>query len=247
MFAVLIHVGQTPNVCGGKCPIYSDGTFKFVPIAVTHPRSEPDPTFRDLGLADYVLKSLQNYPAFKSPEFETLTYSHITRAESDVYERLRNESGFLVFFSSLFYSDTKPPVIEGISPNRGAYIIGYFKVEGVYYDVEVFTDTKLQDRFKANGQFGRKDENGRQVKTDCWISGSAGQLFSNEGAVPLTEVSDPLKWNSFARNNLTTSTGKSLANYPRAKYNWTLVCPSQNLDSLRSWIQKFTRIQFARI
>lgn len=188
-------------------------------------------------------QNTENCHAFRSPEFETLTYSHITRVESDVYERLRNEGGFLVFFSSLFYSDTKPPVVEEISPNRGAYIIGYFKVEGLYYDLEVFADPRLQDRFKANGQFGRKDQKGRQVKTDCWVSGSAGQLFSNVGAVPLTEAADPIKWNSFARDNLTTATGKSLANYPRAKYNWTLVCPSQNLHSLRSWIQKFTQIQ----
>ena len=98
--------------------------------------------------------------AFRSPEFETLTYSHITRGgESDVYERLRDEGGFLVFFSTLFYLDEIPPAIEGISGDRGAYIIGYFKVEGVYTDMEVVTDAKLQARFKANGARAKESLN----------------------------------------------------------------------------------------
>lgn len=242
MFAILIHVGQTPNIYPfGKSPIYSNGTFKFVPIIVEKPRSDPDPTFADLGLGDFVPPMYRDCKAFKSPEFETLTYSHITRGgESDVYERLRDEGGFLVFFSTLFYLDEIPPAIEGISGDRGAYIIGYFKVEGVYTDMEVVTDAKLQARFKANGQFGRKKENGEQRGADWWISGSEGRELPK--AVPLTETLDPSKWNAFARNNLTTTKGKSLANYSQAFYNWTLVCPSQKLASLRDWIHQFTGV-----
>jgi len=241
MFAVLIHVGQTPNVRWtgrGRCPIYSDGTFRFVPIFLEPPRSS-DPTYADLGLPDFVPPSLRNKPAFKSPEFETLTYSHVKRVgESNVYDRLRNESGFLAFFSTLFYLDRRPPVKEEISRDRGAYIIGCFKVEGVYKDMEVATDPKLQVRFKANGDFGRE----KGYITDWWISGSEGGLFPK--AVPLTEASEPSRWNIFARSNLCTTTGKSIQSRDsKAKYNWTLVCPSQNLVSLRNWIHKFTGVQ----
>jgi len=245
MLAVLIHVGQTPNVCGGRCPIYSDGTFKFVPIAVTYPRSDPDPTFEDLGFAELVPPALRNYPAFKSPEFKTLTYSHITRGgESDVYERLRDEGGFLMFFSTLYYYDERPPAIEGISSDRGAYIIGYFEVEGVYTDREVVTNSKLQTRFKANGQFGRIMEDGERRGADWWISGSEGRLLPR--AMPLTEASDRSKWNAFARSNLTTAKCKSLANYTKAFYNWTLVCPSRNLAPLRNLINQFTGVLIQR-
>lgn len=238
MFAVLIHVGQTPKVCGGRCPIYSDGTFKFVPIAVTHPRPNPDPTFEDLGLAEFVPHTLRNYPAFRSPEFETLTYAHLTRGgEGHVYEKLRDEGGFLLFFSTLYYWEKKPPLLKYISLDHGAYVIGYFQVEGVYRDKEVASDPKLQTRFEANGQFGRKKETRERKEPDWWISGSKGRLFPK--AVPLTELSKPSKWNDFARTNLTTTKGKSLTNYSKAFYNWTLVCSSQNLISLNKWIHKF--------
>ena len=242
MLAILIHVGQTPNVNGGKCPVFSDGTFRFVPIVVESPRSDPDPSFAKLGLGDFVPPAFRNEPAFQSPEFQTLTYSHIARGgESDVYERLRNEGGFLVFFSTLYYCDETPPIIDGISSDRGAYIIGYFNVEGVYTDREVVADSRLQTRFRANGQFGRKNEIGERRGADLWISGSEGRLFPK--ATPLTEASDRSRWNAFARNNLTTTKGKSLSNYSRAFYNWTLVCPSKNVAVLRSWIHQFTEVR----
>jgi hypothetical protein len=240
MFAVLLHVGQTPNISPhGKCPIYSNGTFKFVQAFFSPPRSEPDPTYEQLGLAEFVKREYRNCPAFRSPEFQTLTYSHITRGgESNIYEKLRDEGGFLVFFSTLYYCDKIPPAVEGVSRNRGAYIIGYFDVEGIYNDMEVVKNPKLQDRFKNNGQFGRTTKTGDRKGADWWISGSAGQQFPK--AIPLTEISDHLMWNSFSRNNLTTTTGKPLSNYTKAYYNWTLVCPPQNLESLRSWILTFT-------
>ena len=110
MIAVLIHVGQTPNVCGGRCPIYADGTFRFVPIAVWPPRPEQDPTFGDLGLSDFVPTDLHDLPAFRSPEFDTNTYSHVPRpGEGNIYRMLAKEKGFLVFFSTVHYWDTKPP------------------------------------------------------------------------------------------------------------------------------------------
>jgi len=239
MFAVLIHVGQTPNVCGGRCPIYSDGTFRFVPIAVRHPRSDPDPTFAELGLAEFIPPELHNYPALRSPEFETFTYAHFKRpGEGYIYEKLRDEGGFLLFFSTLYYWDKKPPLLKHISHDHKAYLIGYFQIEGIYRDKEVASDPELQARFKANGEFGHKKETGELTEPDWWISGSKGRLFPK--AVPLMEPSKPSKWNDFARSNLSTTGGKPL--HARAFYNWTLFCPSQNLIPLKNWIRKFTGV-----
>lgn len=242
LLAVLIHVGQTRNVCGGKSPIYHNGTFKFVPIIVDPPRSDPDPTFEQLGLGDFVRPMFRDEPAFQSPEFKTLTYSHIARGgEGDIYDRLRRERGYLVFFTTLYYHDKRAPSIKGISVSHGAYIIGYFKIEGVYSDREVIENYKLQARFRANGQFGRKKENGERMRADWWISGSTGELL--RVAAPLTEDSDPCQWNDFAKNNLTTTKGIPLKNYHKAFYNWTLVCPSRNLDSLKNWIYRFSELE----
>ena len=235
MIAVLVHVGQTLNVCGGRCPIYADGTFKFVPIAVSGPK--PDPTFKDLGLADFVPTELHNVPAFRSPEFDTNTYSHIARpGEGDVYERLSKEKGFLMFFSTLYYWDTKLPNYEWISRTKGAYIIGYFRVEGIYKDEDLQSIASLRARFRYNGQFGRPKTPG---KSYLWISGFQAEGGLKIKATPLTEATDPSKWNEFARRNLFTTGGKSLNDYPTARYNWTLLCPSSNLSSLFEWINKF--------
>ena len=237
MIGVLIHVGQTPNVCGGRCPIYADGTFKFVPIAVCPSRSEPDPTFRDLGLADFVPTELHNYPAFRSPEFDTNTYSHIPRpGEGNVYERFKKEKGFLFFFSTLYYRDQKPPNYEWISKTKGAYIIDYFRVEGIYKDEDLQSNASLQARFRHNGQFGRPKT---PRKRYLWISGFQRERIPLEKATPLTEPTDPSHWNEFTRRNLFTTGGKSLSDYPIARYNWTLLCPSSNLPSLFKWINKF--------
>jgi len=243
MLAVLIHVGQTPNVEPfGMNPIFSDGTFKFVKIYIDPPRSPADPTYEELGVGDLVPYEYRNLSAFNSPEFETLTYNHIKRpGEGKVYEKLRQEGGFLLFYSTLFYNGTKPPENKEISEKKGAYIIGYFGIEGIYADYELFVDPKLQRRFKANGQLGRFDKTGDRSGADWWISGSTGGLLSN--AVPLTKPEDSQKWNEFSRNNLTTPTGKPLSNYTIARYDSTLVCPSQNLLSLRKWIQDFSDVQ----
>ena len=237
MIAVLVHVGQTPKVCGGRCPIFADGTFKFVPIAVRQPRPRQDPSFRELGLADFVPAELHDYPAFRSPEFDTNTYSHIPRpGEGKVYERLRKEKGFLFFFSTLYYWDESPPNYEWVSKTKGAYIIGYFRVEGIYTDEELESSTSLQARFRDNGQFERRRTPGKRY---LWISGFQAEGGLLRKAVPLTEPTDPSKWNEFARRNLFTTGGKSLADYPTARYNWTLLCLPSNLPHLFRWINRY--------
>jgi hypothetical protein len=172
MLAIFVHVGQTPNIPpSGKNPIFNDGTFKFVPIYVESPR-QTDPTYEQLGFGTLVNNLYKNLVAFKSPEFETLTYNHVTRgAQGNVYERLKNEGGFIFFYSTLHYQDRVPPINPEISSSSGAYIIGYFKAEGIYTTEEVVASSKLQDRFKSNGQLGRFDDTGKQRPLDLWISG----------------------------------------------------------------------------
>lgn len=242
MLAVFIHVGQTANIPPkGRNPIFSDGSFKFVQAYFPNPRPS-DPTYEQLGLGDLVNQQYRQSVAFQSPEFQTLTYNHATRGgQGKIYERLRQEKGYLMFLSTLYYQNKERPVLEEISMNQGLFIVGYFNVEGVYRNDEVFSDEKLQNRFKANGQLGRKDENGNEKGADWWISGSSGCLFPK--AVPLTEASNHHKWNKFSLADLTTTGNKPLSNdREKIMYNWTLTCSQQNLPSLKSWILKFNGI-----
>ena len=246
MLAVFVHVGQTPNISPyGKKPIFSNGTFKFVKIFVDNPRLPLDPTYEELKLGDWVPLENRILSAYNSPEFETLTYNHVTRpGQGHVYERLRSEGGFMFFFSTLFFHGNEAPIMPEISSNRGAFIIGYFKTEGIYTTDEIEESGKLQDRFKANGGLGQVDENGKQVPIDLWICGSKGQLLPK--AVPLTSPSNYLQWNQFSKDCLTTSGVKSLGNYSRAFYNWTLVCPEKNFARLQEWIYRFSGIDFLK-
>jgi hypothetical protein len=239
MLAVLIHVGQTENIPPkGRNPIFSNGSFKFVQAYFSDPRPS-DPTYEKLGFGDLVNQRYRKSVAYNSPEFDTLTYNHFKRVEGKIYEKLRQEKGYLMFLSTLYYQDKERSVLE----EKGLFIVGYFAVEGVYTNFEVFSNEKLQCRFRANGQFGRKDENGHEKGADWWISGIKGRGMLFPKAVPLTETSNCHKYNNFALTKLTTVGSKPLTNSGKYRhYNWTLTCPPQNLPSLRSWIYKFSGI-----
>ncbi len=114
MLAILIHVGQTPNVRPfGMNPIFSDGTFKFAKIYVDPPRSPADPNYEELGVGELVPYEYRHLSAFNSPEFETLTYNHIKRpGEGKVYEKLREEAGFLPFYIISKTRRVKPAAIS---------------------------------------------------------------------------------------------------------------------------------------
>jgi hypothetical protein len=127
--ALLLRVGIDSG-CGGTLgPIFSDGTFEYVPIPES-PQYESQRScyFRDLParhggmLAQYVPVRYREAAAHYDPEFETFTYGDPTRNKRA--QILRLEYGDLL----VFYAGLRP---LGFQDKSRLYFIGYFTVASV--------------------------------------------------------------------------------------------------------------------
>lgn len=126
---LLLRVGIDSG-CGGTVgPIFTDGTFEYVPI----PESSECVSlrslyFRDLParhggtLSQYVPAKYRDEAAHYDPEFDTFTYGDPTRNKRTQLLRL-NDGDILVFYAGL-----RP--VESRAAIR-LYIIGYFTVASV--------------------------------------------------------------------------------------------------------------------
>jgi hypothetical protein len=128
MNIVLLRVGIDTGSGGMLGPIFSDGSFEFIPID-----ADRDRLGRTYGntqgrhgrkLIEYFPKSLrtkmENVPLHFDPEFDTFTYGDPTSPKQSLKNLGRGD--LLVFYAGLKgWSDCETPA--------GLYIIGYFVVE----------------------------------------------------------------------------------------------------------------------
>jgi len=218
MVIIVLNVGANtnPEWGGFRAPIYSDGTFKFVPIPlkdcfVVDPPAIA-PTYRSLGLEGIVPADRLDCRALLSPDFKNLAYGHIRRpSDGKVFQQLKDEGGYLFFYATLRHMST-------INPDWGAYIIGYFSIEFVVADHELAEQPEARKRLKKYAWYQTRTRDGRKAGAHWWITGSSGGLFKR--AIPLSKNNNINEWNTFALKTLRTTTGKLLS--PRAFYNWTL-------------------------
>jgi hypothetical protein len=127
--ALLLRVGIDSG-CGGTLgPIFSDGTFEYVPIPESSQYVSPRSLyFHDLPtrhggmLAQYVPAKYREAAAHYDPEFKTFTYGDPTRNKRA--QLLRLDNGDLL----VFYAGLRP--VESRAASR-LYIIGYFTVASV--------------------------------------------------------------------------------------------------------------------
>ena len=143
--AVILHVGanKSPKYLGKLGPIFPDGTFRFIPIPET--AGCGGPSYRNLGLADYVPAKKKDTRAHPDPEFQTFTYGDRPESLAKMGLLLQLEPGdYLFFLSSLEFSDR----ISNINPNWNYYLIGYFEIKQRIY-VQRVTD-EIRRKFGNN-------------------------------------------------------------------------------------------------
>jgi hypothetical protein len=128
MKGLLLRVGIDKGVGGCLGPIFSDGSFEYIPIPERCATSERR-TYRHLigrsgrPLSDFVPMRFHNSIPHIDPEFETFTYGDPTRNKRRQLAQLSRDD-LLIFYAGL------EPREETGEPRL--YIIGYFTVQHVY-------------------------------------------------------------------------------------------------------------------
>jgi hypothetical protein len=136
MQVVLLRVGIDTGSGGIHGPIFSDGSFEYIPIPDQFRNSGVDSrTYGNsagrsgLPLVEYFPAARRQQVAGRSihfdPEFETFTYGDPTRPKVSL--RGLDEGSLLVFYSGLEgWNSDGQPAFECLP---ALYIIGYFEVE----------------------------------------------------------------------------------------------------------------------
>ena len=133
MKAVALNIGANSSSPGGRGPIHSDGSFRYIPIAEAD-ESVSSPTYGDLGLDDIRPDEVRDTVTHFDPAFpeisESTEYTYGDRHPPKTTEIKRLEEGDLLFFyATLDYTDDRTPEHEWINDDWGAYIIGHFTLE----------------------------------------------------------------------------------------------------------------------
>lgn len=129
MKALLLRVGIDTSSDGTLSPLFADGTFEYIPLSETNPKSWEDKTYKNVRgrygryLSDYVPSGIASRKLHLDPEFETFTYGDETIRRSYLLKLEKDD--LLVFYAGL-----KPFKIK--TEDMGLYIIGYFTVKDVY-------------------------------------------------------------------------------------------------------------------
>ena len=133
-------------------PIFSDGTFKYVPVG---PDDCPNcPTYRELGLERFVHRGKEDSHVHCDPEFDTNTYGDWSGRKRTFYLAKLDEGDYIFFLSSLRHYKTGKR-LDWVDPNWAYYIIGYFRIEEILRDVR-FTP-EIIDQFGNNAHILRGD------------------------------------------------------------------------------------------
>lgn len=129
---VAINVGANTNQPGFRGPIYSDGSFEFVPIPETEPTDASVPTYGDLDLTIPIPSDLEDRPVHLDPSFgeyphcEHYTYGDPYGVKASPLLEL-SEGDHVCFYATLTYHGSAPPP-TWIAAEWGAYVIGRFKL-----------------------------------------------------------------------------------------------------------------------
>jgi len=147
---VVINVGMS-TANGIPSPLFKDGTFRFVPIR-ERKASERTPTYRDLGLSDWV-PDPDDY-AHNDPEFETMTFGDYEGKIRVANASKLGPGDFLFFFAAL-----STELDRRRRKSTGFFFIGYFEIDGII----PFEEAKSSRQTANNAHLKRRRDSGFSV------------------------------------------------------------------------------------
>jgi hypothetical protein len=128
MKAMLLRVGIDKGTDGALAPIFSNGSFEYIPLSEKNSKTIEERTFETthgnngIPFSKYLPEKIKNRKLHFDPEFETYTYGDETSKRN--YLLKLEKSDYLVFYAGLTPYENK--VYE-----EALYIIGYLEVEEV--------------------------------------------------------------------------------------------------------------------
>jgi len=159
---MLLRVGIDKSSDGVLAPIFPDGSFEYIPLSETDPKSGEKRTYNNLNgrngkqLSSYLPKEVVGRKIHLDPEFTTFTYGDVGRKA--VYLLKLEPGDILVFYA-------------GLTPHNGSehpealYIIGYFAVKDVldFKNYSINEIRKIQRRYPNNSHPKRDSGLGEMV------------------------------------------------------------------------------------
>jgi len=222
MFGVFINVGSSSSNPNGRGRLFEDFTFEYLPIPESEKTREKVPTYRELGFGHVKFPDL---PVHLDPEFQTLTYGHVTRGFGDLRNLLSLKKDDILFFYATLQKENE----------WSTYIIGCFR------NLEVYDCRRLSTKeilgFKSRG-FTRNAHLKRvDPSVDLLIKGGKGSRLL-EKAFPLAQETYNLALRESLRDIILTATGKEIRS-GTPWFRWTLTCNSSDrlLHQVLQWQQ----------
>ncbi|HHT18631.1 MAG TPA: hypothetical protein GXZ72_03630 [Methanobacterium sp.] len=125
---MLLRVGIDKSSDGVLSPIFSDGTFEYIPLSEKDDQTIENRTYYDIigikgkKLSIYLPKKIATRKVHMDPEFINFTYGD--EGKKATYLRKLNHNDILVFYAGL------KPYEENEYP-EALYIIGYFTIKDI--------------------------------------------------------------------------------------------------------------------
>jgi hypothetical protein len=183
MKALLLRVGIDTASGGSRAPIFTDGSFEYIPIPEGHATIETRTYSRMVGrsgrpLSDFVKGSLRNVVPHIDPEFQTFTYGDPTKTKRAQILSL-GAGDLLVFYAGL------QPV--GATDKPRLFVIGYFEVRSVHgFSHRDRSDIAVKYQIGANAHLKRVSPDANLVI----VKGRPRSSRLLEKALPLGDQDD---------------------------------------------------------
>lgn len=146
MKAMILRVGVDKSIGGTYAPIFSDGTFEYIPIPEGDVSTEIMTYGNTKGISEKLLSTFVP-PRYKDekfhldPEFKTYTYGDPTGAPRTAAMRKLKTGDIIAFSAGL-----KP--YETDNYEEGIYLIGYFTVDKIV-DFTKMEEKEMHDAYET--------------------------------------------------------------------------------------------------
>jgi hypothetical protein len=139
---MLLRVGIDKGTDGVLAPIFSDGSFEYIPLSEKNENTAEKKTFENtmgrngVQFSDFLPEKIRNRKMHLDPEFETFTYGDQT-VKTNYLLKLEHKD-LLVFYAGL-------TPYKNSEYEEALYIIGYFSVRTVT-DFKILDEVEIQKK-----------------------------------------------------------------------------------------------------